>query len=154
MKNNIVKMFELAKKAFIEELKNIITTQEKRCSVAITLIIIVVIVTPLCGFLFKCGCDWPWLGLDSDCNYYQPDAEQRCPWCASMIIGIFSTVLTGFMGIYISTISISLTNITGIREMAIRTLLGVFAYVFLVTPIASLAAFSQNYSLGIGSYFH
>ncbi len=146
-------MFELAN-GFIENLKQKVATKEKRGSVAITLIIIAIIVTPLCGFLFQCGCDWPWLGLDSDCNYYQLDAVQQCPWCASMITGIFSTVLAAFMGIYVSTISISLTYMTGIREMSIRTLSGVFVYVLLITPIASLAAFLQDYSLGIGSNFY
>jgi hypothetical protein len=153
LKNSIIEMFELTK-GFIENLKQIIVTKEKRWCVAITVIIIAIIVTPLCGFLFQCGCDWPWLGLDSNCNFYQPDVVPQCPWCASMITGIFSTVLTGFMGIYVSTISISLTNLNVIKEMAIRTLSGVFVYVLLVTPIASLAAFFQNYSLGIGSYFH
>ncbi len=146
-------MFELTK-GFVENLKQIVATKKKRWSAAITLIIIAIIVTPLCGFLFQCGCDWPWLGLDSDCNYYQPDAVQQCPWCASMITGVFSTVLAAFMGIYVSTISISLTNLTAIKEIAIRTISGVLVYILLATSIASLAAFSQNYSLGIGSYFH
>lgn len=27
-------------------------------------------VTPLCGFMFDCGCDWPWSGLYHHCNFF------------------------------------------------------------------------------------
>lgn len=41
----------------------------------------VVIVTPLCGALFGCGCTWPWAGLDHHCNVHDPEAPHHCPWC-------------------------------------------------------------------------
>lgn len=41
----------------------------------------VVIVTPLCGALFGCGCTWPWAGLDHHCNVHDPHAPHHCPWC-------------------------------------------------------------------------
>ncbi len=46
-----------------------------------------IFVTPYCGYLFECGCTWPWSGLDADCNIHQADAEHRCPWCASLVAG-------------------------------------------------------------------
>lgn len=130
-----------------------IETKEKQWSVAMTILFILLIVTPLCGLLFQCGCDWPWLGLDSKCNYYQHDAKQQCPWCASMITGILSTGLAGFISIYVSTVSISLTKLLACKEVVVRTLSGVFIYIMLVTIVAGLAAFLQNYYLGIGRYF-
>ena len=44
-------------------------------------------VTPYCGYLFECGCTWPWAGLDADCNIHQAHAEHRCPWCVSLEAG-------------------------------------------------------------------
>jgi len=46
-----------------------------------------IFVTPYCGYLFECGCTWPWAGLDADCNIHQADAEHRCPWCVSLVAG-------------------------------------------------------------------
>ena len=47
-----------------------------------TLIIALIFVTPLCGLIFQCGCDWPWSRLDARCNFYKPEADHQCPWCA------------------------------------------------------------------------
>ncbi len=46
-----------------------------------------VFVTPYCGYLFECGCTWPWAGLDAHCNIYDAYAEHRCPWCTSLQAG-------------------------------------------------------------------
>ena len=51
----------------------------KTISGTATLITTLIIVTPLCGFLFQCGCDWPWSGLDTRCNFYKPVIEHPCP---------------------------------------------------------------------------
>jgi len=52
--------------------------------------------TPYCGFLFDCGCTWPWAGLDVDCNNHNPDALHKCPWCGNYVKGfISSTIIIG-----------------------------------------------------------
>jgi hypothetical protein len=71
----------------------------KTISGAGTLITTLIIVTPLCALLFQCGCDWPWSGLDAGCNFYKPGADHQCPWCASMVTGIFSTGLAIISGV-------------------------------------------------------
>ncbi|MEW5056879.1 MAG: hypothetical protein AB1Y25_04590 [Cycloclasticus sp.] len=42
------------------------------------------LMTPLCGLMFDCGCTWPWEGLDSHCNIHDSTALQQCPWCVSV----------------------------------------------------------------------
>jgi len=42
--------------------------------------------TPLCGFLFKCGCVWIWAGADRHCNIHQ-SSPPHCPWCAHGKLG-------------------------------------------------------------------
>ena len=51
-------------------------------------------ITPYCGWLFDCGCTWPWAGLYSDCNNFKPAALHKCPWCGNYIKGFISTALT------------------------------------------------------------
>jgi hypothetical protein len=44
-------------------------SRQKKTAVVFTGIIILILVTPLCGFLFDCGCTWPWSGLDQDVTF-------------------------------------------------------------------------------------
>jgi hypothetical protein len=48
---------------------------------AVMLLGIVIIVTPLCGSIFGCGCTWPWSGLAEHCNFFDPMPERPCPFC-------------------------------------------------------------------------
>jgi hypothetical protein len=56
------------------------------CTV-ITLMIGMIVITPLCGWMFDCGCSWPWAGLDSHCNIYDESVRDQCPWCVSLVFG-------------------------------------------------------------------
>ena len=49
-------------------------------------------VTPLCGFMFDCGCDWPWSGLYHHCNFFDALAKLKCPWCNNVAAGALSMV--------------------------------------------------------------
>lgn len=49
-------------------------------------------ITPLCGLMFDCGCNWPWHGLHLDCNYFVLESKRKCPWCGNAIAGGLSTV--------------------------------------------------------------
>jgi hypothetical protein len=134
------------------QIKKAITTKAKRWSAMITLIITLIIVTPFCGFLFQCGCDWPWSGLDARCNYYKPNAVQQCPWCASMITGFFSTGLAIIAGVWTTTVSLSITYQQLMNEVTIRTIFGVIIFILVGILTAGFAAQWQDYPLGIGSY--
>ena len=125
----------------------------KTISGTATLITTLIIVTPLCGLIFQCGCDWPWLGLDVGCNFYKPRTEHQCPWCASMITGIFSTGLAIISGVLTAMVpSLPLAIDRPVNEVALRTLLGLTVFVLVAILTAGLAALWQNYSLGLGSF--
>lgn len=73
----------------------------KHLSVAVVGIIAAVILTPLCGLWFSCGCDWPWERFFMACNALVKNAPTpHCPWCVypmaavmSIGIGSLSTLL-------------------------------------------------------------
>jgi hypothetical protein len=116
----------------------------KTISGTATLITTLIIVTPLCGLLFQCGCDWPWSGLDTRCNFYKPATEHPCPWCASMLTGILSTG-SAIIGGVLTAMSptVSLVNYRSVYEVALRTLVGSTVFVLM----AILAAGLQNLAI-------
>jgi hypothetical protein len=59
-----------------------------------------VVVTPFCGFAFACGCDWPWNGLAAHCNYFFPEAAEKCPWCRHTPVGVLAVVGAALVGAY------------------------------------------------------
>jgi len=63
-------------------------------------LITMLLLTPVCGWLFHCGCSWPWAGLDSGCNFYIEQAPEKCPWCKSLFAGIASAGLSIAAGIW------------------------------------------------------
>ena len=111
----------------------------KTISGTATLITTLIIVTPLCGLLFQCGCDWPWSGLDTRCNFYKPAAEHPCPWCASMVTGILSTGSAIIGGVLTAMApSLPLANYRAVYEVALRTLVGLTVFVLLAILIGGL----------------
>lgn len=126
------------------QLERIFSAKEKRLSVIMVLIIALITITPLCGFLFQCGCDWPWFGLDEKCNIYQTNIRNQCPWCVSMPMGIFSTFAATSSGVIVSIaglngiISQSLTT-----QVLIRTILGLIVFVCVAILMAVLAVLLQ-----------
>jgi len=84
------------KSSYLLAQKTGITTVEGFSTVLISLAIL----TPYCGFLFDCGCTWPWSGLESHCNIHDPLAEHQCPWCASLVAGIISSAAAVLAGLY------------------------------------------------------
>jgi len=133
-------------------LKALLANREQRYSTISTLIIIVIIITPLCGFLFQCGCDWPWAGLDAKCNFYKSHVEHKCPWCASMTTGVLSIGGAIIAGLWATTISLPVdTEQNIIKIITLRIIFGTMVFVLLASLIAGLAALWQDYPLGIGS---
>lgn len=133
---------------FIVQVKKLLDSEEKRWSAMITLISSLIIVTPLCGFLFQCGCDWPWAGLDSKCNFYKTDAGHKCLWCASMITGVLSTGIAIVMGVWASQFPLCLLSRQyPIREGIVRIVLGLMVFVGVAFLMAMFAAQWQGYSM-------
>jgi len=133
------------------QIKIAIGTPKQRWSAINTLVIAAIIITPLCGLLFQCGCDWPWLGLDSHCNFYKSYAQYHCPWCASMITGILSTGLAIIAGVLAATQSRHLLNDGHfVTEVSIRTAIGIMVFILIAILSAGIAALLQAYPLGIG----
>ncbi len=83
-----------------------ITSIEGFSTVAICLIIL----TPFCGFLFDCGCTWPWSGLESHCNIHDPLAEHQCPWCASLVAGVLSSAAAVLAALFATTTFVNSLN--------------------------------------------
>lgn len=59
----------------------------RRVAGIITLLTGLIVVTPFCGVLFSCGCEWPWSGLEKFCNVHDPRTVHQCPWCISLFAG-------------------------------------------------------------------
>jgi len=59
---------------------------------------IALLVTPVCGWLFRCGCDWPWRGLATHCNYFDATATVRCPWCEHPLASALAIVTSTAVG--------------------------------------------------------
>jgi hypothetical protein len=57
---------------------------------AVVVIFALIAITPLCGAMFDCGCDWPWHGLHRHCNVFDAHADLKCPWCDSKVAGTLS----------------------------------------------------------------
>jgi uncharacterized RDD family membrane protein YckC len=144
--------------------KQALTERPRLLAAGITLLVAVIAITPLCGLLFQCGCDWPWDGLDRKCNFHQPQALQRCPWCVEMVWGILAcamAITAGTGTTFFSKIIIGKSE-RGLRvipsdgygiiltEMILRIVAGLIVFVCIALFTAVLAAFSQGYSAGIG----
>jgi hypothetical protein len=124
---------------------------ERKISGIATLVATLILLTPMCGFLFQCGCDWPWSGLDAHCNFYKPHAEHKCPWCVSMVTGVLATGLATVVGVLIAIMP--LWKMSGmIQQVSVRIVLGLSAFFVVGIVTATLAAIVQQYPLGIGRY--
>lgn len=47
-----------------------------------------IVSVPFCGWAFDCGCDWPWRGLATHCNYFAAESQDKCPWCVHTFLGM------------------------------------------------------------------
>lgn len=109
----------------------------------LTLIVALIILTPLCGWLFSCGCTWPWLGLDAGCNYYQAHAVHKCPWCVSKLAGWGSVGLSLGAGVIVSAYPWFKPQ----RNLLYSLLLGLLAFVIVAILTGQLVALMQAYPL-------
>ena len=47
---------------------------------AVCILLLAIFFTPLCGWLFRCGCTFLWSGASVHCSVHDP-ARADCPWC-------------------------------------------------------------------------
>lgn len=112
-----------------------------------TVLIALIVITPMCGFLFNCGCTWPWEGLADDCNYFDQTAAQSCPWCASKWAGglsVGSSIASGYL-ISMATWKSSVLPYSKTAEISIRVLLGLVGSMVIAIYAGWMSAELQNY---------
>lgn len=117
---------------------------------AVTLLLVLTGVTPLCGWMFRCGCDWPWLGLDSGCNYFRPASPHRCPWCVSLSGGVLSVGLAMIAGVG-AAMGLPLPKRLPVNVVLLRIAAGLLVFMSTALVAAVLAAREQGYPLGVGT---
>lgn len=125
-------------------------TAKKASAVAI-LIIALILVTPFCGLLFACGCTWPWSGFFISCNYFDPAAEHRCPWCISALSGWMSVGLSiafGMIGSLLAFTTPAHQN-PNASEYFARIGAGTLAFLCAATLSGWLAAHHSHYPFGL-----
>lgn len=114
----------------------------------IVVLICLIIITPLCGFLFNCGCTWPWDGLADYCNYFDEHAQDRCPWCASKWAGGWSvglSISTGYLGA-MAGLKPSIFPNDKYGEILIRVLIGLCLFLIVAASAGWISATVQNYN--------
>jgi len=119
-------------------------------ALAVVGVFALIAITPLCGLMFDCGCDWPWNGLHHHCNVFDPDAKLKCPWCDSKVAGSLSMIAVfGLSGAAAWGISASSALATaGVRtRFTLGVLGGVLAFHLVSLATATLAALATGYPL-------
>lgn len=134
---------------FVSLQKQYFNSRQKKTAAFFTSIFVLILVTPLCGFLFDCGCIWPWSGLDSKCNFYMHNAVYKCPWCASLITGWLSVGMSIASGVFVAVSPLPILGDSVRSESLICVLLGTMTFLCVAILAGWLAAELQNYPLGI-----
>ena len=121
-------------------LNNMLSEKRDKLAAVITVLISLCVITPLCGFLFSCGCTWPGAGLEENCNYFRA-AQHQCPWCTSIIAGGLSVGLAVLAGYFTAKADWFFLQLSSpvLNQMLVRvgTGLGVFLLVAFVTGMVS-----------------
>jgi hypothetical protein len=129
--------------------KQYFNSRGKKTALIFTGILGLILVTPLCGFLFDCGCTWSWSGLDSKYNFHMQNAVHNCPWCASWIASWLSVGVSIASGVLVAASPLPWVTDRVRNESLIRILLGTVTFLSVAVIASWLAAAQQNYQLGI-----
>ena len=120
-------------------------------SAGLIVIVGLIIITPLCGALFHCHCDWPWLRFYFACNYFDAHAIHKCPWCASGLAG-FVSITTTFILAVLAPLILKPTALS-MKAIAIKVIFGLTIFILVATLSGALSAYTQQYPLGIGDFY-
>ncbi len=119
-------------------------------ALAVVAVFALIAITPLCGFMFDCGCDWPWLGLHHHCNVFDAHAKLKCPWCDSKVAGSLSMLAVfGASGAAAWGFSTSgaLAAARPRTRFTLGVVAGVLAFHLVSLATATLAALATGYPL-------
>ncbi len=114
----------------------------------LTIICILLLLTPFCGWLFSCGCTWPGLGLADHCNYVIQQTGPKCPWCVSSLSAVaiigFATLIAAWVSFQLPTTRFLQTGGCSVA-MTVMISVSIFLMValFLSYPLAKLQPYSE-----------
>lgn len=129
-------------------LEHLFDNPDKPAAAGLTVLLSLILITPLCGYLFQCGCDWPWAGLDKHCNYFREAAAHRCPWCVLLPAGVLSAGIAIVAGALMASLSLAFYADRPLAKSVLqRTLLGLLVFFGIAVIAAWVAADWQNYPL-------
>jgi hypothetical protein len=119
---------------------------------AITAVVIfsLIAITPLCGLMFDCGCDWPWHGLHRHCNVFDAHTELKCPWCDSRVAGALSMFAVFGASSFVAYRAAEVTASANAR-FTIGVLAGALTFHLSSLATAMLAALATGYPLPFAS---
>jgi hypothetical protein len=100
-----------------------------RFALPAVLLVTLVMITPLCGLSFDCGCQALWSGAADHCNVNRA-GEPHCPWCEFAVLGSVGVGLT---------LVIQVAGYRLLRRRGAGTLLAALVALVLMTP-ASIAS--------------
>ena len=100
-------------------------------------------ITPLCGLMFDCGCDWPWSGLYHHCNFFDALAKLKCPWCNNVAAGALS--MLAVFGASIFTYHASSVSASANQRFTIGVLAGAVTFHIVSLATGVLAALATGY---------
>ncbi len=119
-------------------------------ALAVVAVFALIAITPLCGLMFDCGCDWPWNGLHHHCNVFDAHAKLKCPWCDSKVAGTLSMLAVfGVSGAAAWGFSATgaLAAASARTRFTLGVLAGVLAFHLVSLATATLAALATGYPL-------
>lgn len=119
----------------------------------LTLLIGLITITPICGLLFQCNCDWPWLRFYFDCNYFHAEASHKCPWCNSDLAGLGSIGMAFMLAILASLFLTPNASATTATNITVRVAIGMAVFILVAAMSGALAAYSQHYPFGVGGLY-
>jgi hypothetical protein len=103
-------------------------------------------ITPLCGLMFDCGCDWPWSGLYHHCNFFDALAKLKCPWCNNVAAGALS-MLAVFGASIFAAYRASSVSASANARFTIGVLAGAVTFHLVSLATGVLAALFTGYPL-------
>jgi hypothetical protein len=115
---------------------------------AVTAVVVfaLIAITPLCGFMFDCGCDWPWSGLYHYCNFFDALAKLKCPWCDNVAAGALSMLAVFGASIFVAYRA-SLITASANTRFTIGVLAGALTFHLVSLATGVLAALATGYPL-------
>lgn len=122
------------------------TRSPSLAAAAVVVAFALIAITPLCGFMFDCGCDWPWGGLHRHCNAFAVHAELKCPWCDDLVAGTLSMLIVfGASGIV--SYRAGAKRASASTRFGTGVLAGALTFHFTSLATATLAALATGYPL-------